>query len=189
MLDREIRDYLNRTYLLRYRNDVDSHVREEMVLSAQAARIDIGVINGQLVGYEIKSDRDNLDRLPGQMQAYSQIFDLLTVICGPKHQQKLDTWLEVHFPFCGLLVTAPGKELLHVRPTQQNHSRNGHAIASLLWHEEAKQLLIDLGFGKGLSKKRRWELWEKLALVVPDVDELALKVRTILKSRLTWQEA
>lgn len=189
MLDREIRAYLHNTYLRRYKTD-GSRVVEEMGLSAHAARIDIGVINGQLVGYEIKSDRDNLDRLPGQMQVYSQIFDLVTVICGPRHVQKLNAWLEEHFAYCGLMVTeASGGELLTVRSAKQNPMRNGYAIASLLWHEEAKQLLIELGAGKGISRLRRWELWQRLAEVVPDLDELALRVRTILKDRPTWREA
>jgi hypothetical protein len=152
MLDREIRAYIHSTYLRRYKTD-GSHVVEEMGLSAHAARIDIGVINGQLVGYEIKSDRDNLDRLPGQMQVYSQIFDRLTVICGPKHEQKLNAWLDEHFAYCGLMVTQPsplGGELREVRPATQNPARKGYAIASLLWHEEAKQLLIELGAPLGI---------------------------------------
>ena len=192
MLDRDIRAYLSDTYLLRYKNDGVSHVVQEMGLLAHTARIDIGVINGQLVGYEIKSDRDNLDRLPAQMEIYSQIFGLVTVICGPKHERKLLAWLDEHFSYCGLMVTRPsptGGELQEVRAATQNPARKGRAIASLLWHEEAKQLLIELGAGKGLSRLRRWELWERLETVVPDIDELALRVRTILKARTTWREA
>jgi hypothetical protein len=192
MLDRDIREYLHRTYLQRYKQDGTSCVVEEMGLSAHAARIDIGVINGQLVGYEIKSDRDNLDRLPSQMQVYNQIFDLVTVICGPKHEQKLDTWLAENFAHCGLMVTQRtewGGELRPVRPATQNPARNSYMIASLLWHSEAKQLLVELGVSKGLSKLRRWELWQRLALEIPDVDEMGLRVRTILKARTTWKEA
>lgn len=186
MLDREIRSYLDEHYLWRYREDVDAHVVPEMGLSAHAARIDIGVVNGKLVGYEIKSDRDNLDRLPRQMEIYNQIFDLITIVSGPKHEKKLVDWLPSH---CGLLVTQPGKSLRVVRTASQNPNRNGYMIASLLWHEEAKQLLVTLGAGKGLSRLRRWELWEKLAEVLPNVDELAEQVRAILKRRTTWREA
>jgi len=160
-----------------------------MGLSAHAARIDIGVVNGQLVGYEIKSDRDNLDRLPRQMEVYNQIFDLITVVTGPKHEKKLVAWLPAH---CGLLVTHKGEdgnELRTVRKASQNPERNGYMIASLLWHEEAKQLLTDLGLGKGLSRLRRWELWEKISEHLTDIDELAERVRIILKGRTTWREA
>jgi hypothetical protein len=192
MLDRDIRAYLYQTYLRKYTEDGSSCVVDEMGLSAHAARIDIGVINGQLVGYEIKSDRDNLTRLPHQLEVYNQIFDLVTIVCGPKHEKKLAAWLEADFAHCGLLVSQRHEgrdELREVRPATQNPNRDGYMIASLLWHEEAKQLLIEQGLGKGLSRLRRWELWEKLAAHFADIDELAAKVRAILKSRTTWREA
>ena len=186
MLDREIRSYLDEHYLWRYREDKNAYVVPEMGLSAHAARIDIGVVNGKLVGYEIKSDRDNLDRLPRQMEIYNQIFDLITVVSGPKHEKKLEQWLPSH---CGLLITQRGKSLRIVREASQNPDRNGYMIASLLWHEEAKQLLVELGLNKGLSRLRRWELWERIAAHLTDIDELAEQVRTILKRRTTWREA
>lgn len=185
MLDRDIRAYLYEDYLRQYTEDETACVVPEMGLSAHAARIDIGVVNGKLVGYEIKSDRDNLDRLPRQMEVYNKIFDLITVVSGPKHEKKLESWLPPH---CGLLVTQKGARLRIVREASQNPERNGYMIASLLWHKEAKQLLLEVGQGKGLSKLRRWELWEKLAAYFTDIDELAQQVRLILKSRTTWRE-
>jgi len=68
LLDREIREYLHNTHLKHYKEDGISRVVDEMGLSSHTARIDIGVINGQLLGFEIKSDRDNLDRLPGHLE-------------------------------------------------------------------------------------------------------------------------
>lgn len=186
MLDRDIRAYLYENYLRQYTEDATACVVPEMGLSAHAARIDIGVVNGKLVGYEIKSDRDNLDRLPHQMEIYNQIFDLITIVSGPKHEKKLEAWLPAH---CGLLITQLGKELRVVRAASQNQARDGYMIASLLWYEEAKQLLVDLGLGKGLSRLRRWELWEKIAGHFADIDELAAQVRIILKDRTTWREA
>jgi hypothetical protein len=55
MLDRDIRAYLYENYLRQYTEDKTARVVPEMGLSAHAARIDIGVVNGQLVGYEIKT--------------------------------------------------------------------------------------------------------------------------------------
>lgn len=189
MLDRDIREYLHKHHLCKYtRDDATARIVDEMGLSAHAARIDIGVINGKLVGYEIKSDRDNLDRLPRQMEIYNQIFDLITVVCGPKHEDKLLKWLPEH---CGLLVAPKaGADVIEVRPASQNGLRSGYMIASLLWHEEAKQLLNEIGCGKGLSRARRWELWEVVAAYFgADLDALSDQVRPILKSRTSWREA
>lgn len=191
MLDRDIRAYLYTTYLKKYEEDKDSWVVPEMGLCDHTARIDIGVINGQLVGYEIKSDRDTLTRLPNQLKIYNQVFDSITIVCGPKHLGKLQSFLELQ-PHVGLLVTQHlhGKwDLVTVREPSQNPNRSSMMIASLLWHEEAKALLVDQGLGKGLSRLRRWELWERLAEHFTDPDEMSSHVRRILKARSTWREA
>ena len=89
MLDRDIRLHLHEYHLYEYKKeDSTAVVVDEMGLSAHAARIDIGVINGKMVGYEIKSDRDNLDRLPRQLAIYNQIFDLVTIV--------LNDWISEH---------------------------------------------------------------------------------------------
>lgn len=191
MLDRDIRAYLNNTYLRKYREDNCSCVVEEMGLCDHTARIDIGVINGQLVGYEIKSDRDTLNRLPGQLEVYNQVFDRITVICGPKHLGKLQAFLTEQ-PHVGILVTQKPHgvwELTPVREASQNPHRSSYMIASMLWQEEAKALLVELGFTKGLSKLRRWELCGKLAEHLPDPEEMSGHVRRILKGRTTWRVA
>lgn len=192
MLDRDIRQYLHDNYLCEYKKADDTAVVvDEMGLSAHAARIDIGVINGKLVGYEIKSDRDNLDRLPRQLAIYNQIFDRVTVVCGPKHETKLLTYLPAH---CGLMVTqkigADSPCLRTVREATQNNGRDAYMVASMLWYDEVKELLLRLGSKKGLSKLRKWELWERLAgYYGTDIDALSGEVRRILKSRQTWREA
>jgi hypothetical protein len=192
MLDRDIRHHLHEYYLCEYkREDATAVVVDEMGLSAHAARIDIGVINGKMVGYEIKSDRDNLDRLPRQLAIYNQIFDLVTIVCGPKHEAKLLTYLPMH---CGLMVTQKNGTdspfLRIVRKATQNEGRNAYMVASMLWYDEAKELLIRSGAKKGLSKLRKWELWERLANQFgTDIDALAKEVREMLKNRQTWKEA
>ena len=38
-----------------------------------------------MVGYEIKTDKDNLKRLPHQIEAYNEVFDENYIIIGRKH--------------------------------------------------------------------------------------------------------
>jgi hypothetical protein len=187
VLDRDIRELLNDVYLNKYRSDGQSKVVPEMGLSGHAARIDIGVVNGELIGYEIKSDRDTLARLPGQLNVYCGIFDKITIICGSRYEEKL---LEILPPYCGLYVaeqprTGPGK-LRHRREPKQNPERSGFMIASLLWHYEAKQLLKSQGL-KGLSKLRCWDLWQLVADTFT-LDEVSHHVRHLMKARIDWRE-
>src|SRR5271154_5741007 len=48
----------------------DTIILEEFALYGGINRADIAVLNGVSHGYEIKSDRDTLIRLPQQVQAY-----------------------------------------------------------------------------------------------------------------------
>ena len=68
-----------------------SRVVDEMEICCGDARVDIAVINGKLHGFEIKSEADTLARLQGQISAYNQVFDTMTIICGKNH---LDSIIE-----------------------------------------------------------------------------------------------
>ena len=187
MLDRDIRVLLEDVYLKKYRSDGQSKVVSEMGLAGHAARIDIGVVNGELIGYEIKSDRDTLARLPGQLEIYCGIFDKLTIVCGPRYEEKL---LETLPTYCGLYVAENSETgvgcLRHRREPTQNPERSGFLIASLLWHHEAKDLLQRKGV-KGLSKLRCWDLWHRVAETFT-IDDVAHNVRHIMKARIDWRE-
>ncbi|AZE38122.1 hypothetical protein C4K06_5113 [Pseudomonas chlororaphis subsp. aureofaciens] len=45
----------------------------------------ICVEDGMIVGYEIKSAFDRIDRLEDQLESYTQLFDFVYVICDSKH--------------------------------------------------------------------------------------------------------
>jgi len=187
MFDRDIRIALRKKYLQQYYKDPSTKVVEELALFANRARIDIAVINGHLVGYEIKSDRDTIARLPDQMAVYSQIFDKTTVISGPKHIEKL---LEFLPNCCGLFVAEPNNseiELTTIINPIQSTEQSGFMLASLLWHEEACSLLKSVGLGKGVRKKRISLLWQELADNFT-VDNLAANIREIIKARQAWKE-
>jgi len=185
MFDRDIRTTLRKKYLQQYYKDPSAKVVEELSLFANRARIDIAVINGNLVGYEIKSDRDTIIRLPDQMAVYGQIFDKISVISGPKHIGKL---LEFLPNYCGLLVAEPNNEIeltTIIKPTQSTE-QSGFMLASLLWHEEACSLLKSIGLGKGVRKKRISLLWQELADNFT-VENLAANIREIIKARQDWK--
>lgn len=186
MLDRDIRAKLRASYLEKYYNDEKSKVVEELPLYYGSARIDIAVINGAFHGYEIKSDRDTLDRLPDQLAIYSQIFDYITVISGPKHVPQLEEFLP---NFCGLMVVEKvGKEakIEIATPPQLSNERNGYMVASLLWKDEAVSLLSSLGVSRGIKTKRKDQLWTILQEML-SIEELGEKVRFILRARQDWR--
>ena len=57
----------------------------EMFLDGFARRADLVMANGKLAAFEIKSVRDTLDRLEGQLESYQRFFEQVTIVCAEKH--------------------------------------------------------------------------------------------------------
>src|SRR5690606_8431363 len=100
MKDPCIRQLLRETELSHYLNDADSKVVEELELPVAGARIDMAVINGSLHGFEIKSASDTLQRLPGQIEAYTKVFDYLSIVTEVKYENKIldfvPSWIGIY---------------------------------------------------------------------------------------------
>ena len=64
MSDACIRDALKRELLYEYKDDRQTVIIEELGVQHGTSRIDLAVVNGVLHGFELKSDRDTLTRLP-----------------------------------------------------------------------------------------------------------------------------
>jgi hypothetical protein len=58
----------------------DAVLINEMVIANWSRRVDLAVANGHLNAFEIKSDLDTLRRLPGQLSAYLDRFDKVTIV-------------------------------------------------------------------------------------------------------------
>lgn len=78
ILDKELEKH--RSY-----NKQPSKIFEEFGVRHGTVRIDLAIINGVMHGYEIKSDRDTLSRLPEQMNKYNAVFDKITLVVGKRH--------------------------------------------------------------------------------------------------------
>ena len=183
MKDFQIRQLLNRTELLKYHNDNESRVVEELDIVVAKARIDIAVINGSFHGYEIKGASDTLLRLPNQLIAYSYIFDYLTIITEEKYHKKVQDlvpdWVAVY------TCSKKSDQLVIKKEGSLNPHKNGFHLAQLLWREELFQVLDEFKI-QYKKKYRNWILCEILSIHF-DVNHLSDVVRTILKNRQNWK--
>jgi hypothetical protein len=48
--------------------------------------VDVAVINGEIHGYELKSERDTLERLPRQVEVYSAVLGRATLVVGASYE-------------------------------------------------------------------------------------------------------
>ena len=187
MKDIDIRIELKNTLLSQFKYDENARVVEELGLCQGAAKIDVAVINGSLLGYEIKSEQDTLLRLPNQMHIYNKVFDYINIVVNEKHYAAIK---EVIPEFWGIICVRKIEndfKLEERKPAQKNMGVDAISMLQLLWKEETLLLLEKEGLLKGMKSKPRKDMWEKIANSLPK-EKVNEYVRQFIKSRSKWRE-
>jgi hypothetical protein len=182
MRDIDIRRALRVEMRRLHLNDPDTRIVEELGLCQGIARVDLAVVNGDIHGYEIKSERDTLARLPSQTDVYSRTLDFVTIITAQCHAKKIAEIVPSWWGVWTVVQADSGFELEIARVNGRNPHINAFSFAQLLWRDEALQTLIDYGLAAGMRSKPREDLWRRLASGL-SVEELGQVVRTRLKQR------
>lgn len=182
MRDLDVRRALYQTVLAPHRADPDTLVVDELGLNWGSIRVDVAVVNGSIHGYEIKSDSDNLDRLPMQAEMYGRVLDRVTLVAG-RHlaaaKQQVPAWWEL----CEAVEVAPGDvKIRSIRRGRSNPNLDLAAVAMLLWRDEALAILEEKGCAAGLRSKPRRALYAAL-LENLTATQLRSQVRQALKRR------
>lgn len=162
---------------------------QEFALTACETRIDVVVFNGSFHGFEIKSDKDNLDRLPHQALSYGKIFEYLYLVVGKRHAVSAAKMLPDYW---GIWIAEKINDTVTLdtkfREAKKNTEQDPLAIASMLWRAEALGLLRKFNLDDGVKTKPRRVLWEKLSEYLSLVT-LEEEVRRIIKTRGDWRVA
>lgn len=165
----------------------DTYVVHELDICSGASRIDIAVVNGQLHGYEIKSEHDSLMRLASQIEDYNNVFDTLTIVVTKNHLEKVKKIIP---SWWGILCVTGSPSELYVkekRVAKTNKNIDGFRMAQLLWKEELYMVIAErVGITGGLKSKNKRQLARLLAdnLMVSDIEDA---VRAVLKTRTNWK--
>ena len=188
MNDLDIRKVLKSELLDKHGNDSETMILEELGLKHGRTRIDLVVINDRLHGYEIKSDRDSLKRLTEQINIYSSIMDRVTLVVGYRHAYNA---LKMVPEWWGVRLAEKDEEsgavfLSDARLPADNPRVDINAIASLLWRDEALDILEEIGESKGVHSKTRTDIYSRLVQVI-EPRHLCTIVRRQLKSRKDWR--
>lgn len=183
--DIDIRLALDERLQRKHGNDPNVLIRHELGVDMGNRRIDLAVLNGHLAGWEIKSDRDTLLRLPEQADAFSKVMDYLTIVTTAKYLDRCAEMLPKTWGLQEAIKGPRGVRIVNRRAPRLNRHTDSFAIAQLLWREEALEELKLRGEARGLSSKPRYTIWQRLSEVVPK-KELRSIVLSRLKRRQEW---
>lgn len=186
--DRDIRSALHAKRFRRMKRDPHTLVIDELGLAHARSRIDVAVINGCIHGYEIKSDRDTLDRLSTQIAVYRRTLQKLTLVAAPKHIPNVMT----HVPeWCGVIAVEQGRRgaigFRAIRNAASNPDVEPVMMAHLLWRDEVMNLLIGIGYAPKELRRPKKHLYEMLCEAMT-LREITASIRTLMARRTTWRD-
>jgi hypothetical protein len=179
------RDSDIRQVLLAHLGQVYSDPEHDLIVQefgCKKGRVDVAVINGSLHAYEIKSDSDSLERLSSQIDAYRDVFEYVTLVCGqrllPRARTVIPKWWGLQKAEC-----RNGEVILReLRTPKMNPSQDALALAKMLWKPEALACLRRLGHRVVTSKNTADEVSRAAADLIP-ISSLTDEVRQAIKAR------
>lgn len=137
-------------------------VLEELRVYNGNAIADVVAIHRDAHCYEIKSDKDSIERIQKQAHYYDPVFRKVTLVTTSKHLQRAEILVPPHW---GIIVASPikGKVIFsHVRPVGLNPHFNKQLALLTLWRSELTDLAEPISEIK-LAKMNRQNLTELLA--------------------------
>jgi len=187
MNDAEIRQNFHRKILRRQHVRNDTLVIDELGLNHGKCRADIAVVNGHLVGYEIKSNSDSLRRLREQVKAYSAVFDRAFIVVGDRHIDKIQNSVPEYW---GVIISSRGPKgainFNMIRRAQVNRNIDPISVARLLWRDEAVEILQQRRLSPRMLRQPRAALYKHLAELL-NTYELRKAVREYLQKHRNWR--
>ncbi|MBU4347694.1 sce7726 family protein [Candidatus Parcubacteria bacterium] len=166
----------------------NTKIIEELGITHGAARVDIAVVNGCIHGYELKSDKDTLNRLPGQIEIYNSVLDKITLVVGKSHLYEaikiIPEWWGI--TIAKIINSDQTVSLCNIREPKQNPKPDYIAVAALLWREEALSILEELNKADGVRSKTRSIIYERLSKELTG-QKLKERVRECLQARTNWR--
>lgn len=106
-------------------------------------KADLVMFNGTSTAYEIKSERDKLDRLGAQVVSYGEVFSSVTVLCAEKH---LDAVFNIVPGYVGVSVLTDRFQISNIRKSVEDPERTrSSSILDAVTRKEAVMILERIG--------------------------------------------
>lgn len=186
MLDIDVRRALHENLRSIHASDLDGTLFVDELGLCGEARVDVAVVNGALSGFELKSARDTLARLPGQIVTYSQVLDYASIVVAANH---MDPALNLVPDWWGVYCAeyeSGNTVIKKIKAPQFNSGIQAERLGTLLWRPELLRELTKRGLDRGVRSKPRKVMLARL-VENTSLDELRAIVRYSLKGRSNWR--
>lgn len=125
---------------------------------------DLMLITDRLIGFEIKSDKDNYARLNSQVKSYEEYFDENYIVIGEKHKRQIENQIPNEW---GIILVSEGN-ISELRKARKNKKVDRECQLSLLWKIELKNILIRNGLPLYAAKDKDFIISKIVAAVQND---------------------
>jgi len=153
---------------------------DELWVPRSNERADMAVIGRLMDGFEIKTERDTLRRLPRQVAAYGRLFDRCTAVVAERHRMQAEEILPGWWGITTVNVNGVVTFTTDRKP-KSNPAIEPEILVRLLWRDEVIHALTALGCEPDRSASRG-SLWAEL-LRSASLRQLKSAVRNALLDR------
>ncbi|MCS4484372.1 sce7726 family protein [Gleimia sp. 6138-11-ORH1] len=144
--------------------------------------LDLGIVNGELIAYEIKSDRDSLFRLSSQFEDYRRFFRFINVVTAEKHVRTIKKEMPSHVGI--IVLTKRGTLHIERRAEDQIAFNDPVTMAASLRKAEVLEVIKRLGFEMEEVPNTLFHRIASSYFRAADPEELSTCIRgTLRKSR------
>lgn len=136
MLDKDMREPLF-DYLDEYYGKI--RIFEEKITGGSRADV-IGIIDGNVLGFEIKSDGDSYTRLKTQTADYDRLCDYNYLVVGKTHRKHAASHVPDHWGLLCVFDQGEGETVELIRTPALNPGASLKKQVELLWRPELSRL-------------------------------------------------
>lgn len=158
---KKLKDEQMRSVLFEYYESKGKRLRffEEFCFGRKTRADALLVTEEEMIGFEFKSDKDNLNRLEHQVHDYERFCDRNYLVTGQKFKEKAPEEIPEHWGiYCVYLDDEETIQLECIRKAQPNNKRMRlHNQLRLLWRSELIPIIRKHKLG-GVTAKNKLEL-------------------------------
>ena len=179
--DSDIREHLLQELRSPVVRPVPSLIINELPVQYGSAIIDIAVIDGELTGYEIKSDVDSLRRLAGQIDLYQEVFDRLYVVTTPSWLERVTRIIPI---WVGLVIIEEEYRISVHRSAEMNIHVAMEVVLDLLTRSELSRVVKEAGLRRYSADAKHILCGRVLQAI--GTEEAKRTVQRLLSQRIDW---